>query len=185
MVVRGLRGPARRSCNVHRGPNARRGAAARWLRRRDLEKGKTHEKVNAMKKTILMMINGEMMDGFLMIIIRFVLPDEDRELKKLSLLYLEIVDKTDAAGKMLPEFILVWCARTPARRPAHHPGTAQHTGRCVHTSGVAARKLQGTTAGPTRGARAACTPVAVGTCGSHGPRCARFRFRFRSTATRF
>ena len=118
------------------------------MRRRDLEKGKTHEKVNAMKKTILMMINGEMMDGFLMIIIRFVLPDEDRELKKLSLLYLEIVDKTDAAGKMLPEFILVWCARTPARRPAHHPGTAQHTGRCVHTSGVAARKLQGTMPDP-------------------------------------
>ena len=72
-----------------------------------LEKGKPSEKIVAMKKTILLLIQGEILDGFLMTIIRFVLPQEDHALKKLSLMYLEIVDKTDKAGKLLPEFILV------------------------------------------------------------------------------
>ena len=72
-----------------------------------LEKGKMPDKIAAMKKTIMLMMSGEILDGFLMVIIRFVLPQEDHQLKKLSLIYLEIVDKTDAAGKLLPEFILV------------------------------------------------------------------------------
>ena len=72
-----------------------------------LEKGKHPEKIAAMKKTIILMMNGEILDGFLMVIIRFVLPQENHELKKLSLIYLEIVDKVDAQGKLLPEFILV------------------------------------------------------------------------------
>jgi coatomer subunit beta len=72
-----------------------------------LEKGKMPDKIAAMKKTIILMMNGEILEGFLMVIIRFVLPQEDHELKKLSLIYLEIVDKVDAQGKLLPEFILV------------------------------------------------------------------------------
>ena len=65
------------------------------------------EKIAAMKQTILMMMDGEILDGFLMTIIRFVLPQEDHTLKKLSLLYLEVVDKVDEKGTLLPEFILV------------------------------------------------------------------------------
>ena len=41
-------------------------------------------------------------------IIRFVLPSRNHVLKKLSLLYLEAVDKVDANGKLKPEMILVW-----------------------------------------------------------------------------
>lgn len=34
-------------------------------------------------------------------------PKDDHKLKKLSLYYLEIIDKTDANGRLLPEMILV------------------------------------------------------------------------------
>ena len=75
--------------------------------RERLEKGKTPDKIACMKQTIMMLMNGEILDGLLMTIIRFVLPQEDHTLKKLCLIYLEIVDKADAEGKLLPEFILV------------------------------------------------------------------------------
>jgi coatomer subunit beta len=75
--------------------------------REQLEKGSIPAKIDCMKKTIMMLMNGEILDGLLMTIIRFVLPQEDHGLKKLCLIYLEIVDKVDSAGKLLPEFILV------------------------------------------------------------------------------
>jgi coatomer subunit beta len=44
----------------------------------------------------------------LMTIIRYVMPIDDHKIKKLLLLYWEIVDKTTPEGKLLDVFILVW-----------------------------------------------------------------------------
>jgi len=75
--------------------------------RKLLENGQLPEKIEAMKRVILLMLNGENLNQLLMTIIRFVMPIDDHTLKKLLLLYLEIVDKTSADGKLLSEMILV------------------------------------------------------------------------------
>jgi len=72
-----------------------------------LEKGNTDSKVEHMKQMIMLHMNGEPQTSMLMTFIRFVLPKDDHKLKKLSLYYLEIIDKTDANGRLLPEMILV------------------------------------------------------------------------------
>lgn len=58
-----------------------------------------------------------MMPKLLMTVIRFVVPSDDHKLKKLLLIYWEVIDKTGPDGKLLPEMILVWCASAwpPAR----------------------------------------------------------------------
>ena len=38
---------------------------------------------------------------------RFVLPSDDKYVQKLLLLYMEIIEKTDQSGKLLPEMILI------------------------------------------------------------------------------
>jgi coatomer subunit beta len=73
-----------------------------------LEKGSKEEKVEALKNVILLLLNGELLPQLLMTIIRFVMPLDDHEIKKLILVYLETVEKTNADGKLLPEMILVW-----------------------------------------------------------------------------
>jgi len=75
--------------------------------KRTLETGSTPDKIEAMKRAILLLISGENLSQLLMTIIRFVMPVDDHQLKKLLLLYLEIVEKTSADGKPLPEMILV------------------------------------------------------------------------------
>jgi len=75
--------------------------------RKHLEAGTIQEKIEALKRVILLMLNGENLSQLLMTIIRFVLPIDDHTLKKLLLLYFEIVDKTSADGKLLSEMILV------------------------------------------------------------------------------
>lgn len=40
-------------------------------------------------------------------IVQYVLPSEDHTVQKLLLLYLEIIDKTDNKGRVLPEMILI------------------------------------------------------------------------------
>ena len=40
-------------------------------------------------------------------IVRFVLPSDDKYVQKLLLLYMEIIEKTDSSGKILPEMILI------------------------------------------------------------------------------
>lgn len=60
-----------------------------------------------MKKVIQMIANGERLPGLLMIIIRFVLPLQNHLIKKLLLIFWEIVPKTTADGKLLQEMILV------------------------------------------------------------------------------
>ncbi|GJY10674.1 coatomer subunit beta-1 [Tanacetum coccineum] len=64
-------------------------------------------KVEAMKKAVMLLLNGETLPQLFITIVRYVLPSEDHTVQKLLLLYLEIIDKTDSKGKILPEMILI------------------------------------------------------------------------------
>ncbi|MFT7816690.1 coatomer subunit beta [Arapaima gigas] len=84
----------------------------------DLEKGEIKAKTEALKKVIIMILNGEKLPGLLMTIIRFVLPLQDHTIKKLLLVFWEIVPKTTPDGKLLQEMILVCDAY---RKDLQHP----------------------------------------------------------------
>jgi len=75
--------------------------------KKQLETGTVRDKIETMKQVILLMLNGEVMPQLLMTVIRFVMPVDDHTIKKVLLLYWEIVDKTNAEGKLLHEMILV------------------------------------------------------------------------------
>jgi len=75
--------------------------------RKQLESRELGEKMDALKKLLLLHLNGEKMDGMLMAVIQYVLPHEDAHLRKLGLYFLETVDKKGPDGAMLPEMILV------------------------------------------------------------------------------
>ncbi|XP_038985773.1 coatomer subunit beta-1-like [Phoenix dactylifera] len=64
-------------------------------------------KVDAMKNAIMLLLNGETLPQLFITIVRYVLPSEDHTIQKLLLHYLEIIDKTDARGRVLPEMILI------------------------------------------------------------------------------
>ncbi|KAL8193970.1 hypothetical protein R6Q57_026212 [Mikania cordata] len=64
-------------------------------------------KADAMKKAIMLLQNGETIPQLFITIIRYVLPSEDHTVQKLLLHYLEIIEKTDSKGKILPEMILI------------------------------------------------------------------------------
>lgn len=82
------------------------------------EKGDMSMKIDTMKKVIQLVLNGERLPGVLMTIIRFVLPLQNHMLKKLLLIYWEIVPKTNGQGKLLQEMILVCDAY---RKDLQHP----------------------------------------------------------------
>ncbi|XP_055340197.1 coatomer subunit beta-like [Paramacrobiotus metropolitanus] len=84
----------------------------------DLEKGDTKTKIEALEKTIRCLLGGEKFSSILMTIIRFVLPSQDHTIKKLLLLFWEIVPKTHPDGKLLHEMILVCDAY---RKDLQHP----------------------------------------------------------------
>nr|XP_006812914.1 PREDICTED: LOW QUALITY PROTEIN: coatomer subunit beta-like [Saccoglossus kowalevskii] len=84
----------------------------------DLEKGDVRTKTDCLKKVIHMILNGEKMPSLLMTIIRFVLPLHDHTIKKLLLIFWEIVPKTHPDGKLLQEMILVCDAY---RKDLQHP----------------------------------------------------------------
>jgi len=73
----------------------------------DLENGDIPAKTSALKKVMYQLLNGEKMPSILMTIIRFVLPLQDHTIKKLLLIFWEIVPKTGSDGKLLQEMILV------------------------------------------------------------------------------
>lgn len=54
-----------------------------------------------------MLLNGERLPGLLMTIIRYVMPSTNHTIKKLLLIFWEIVPKTTPDGKLLQEMILV------------------------------------------------------------------------------
>ncbi|XP_050216540.1 coatomer subunit beta-1 [Mercurialis annua] len=64
-------------------------------------------KIDAMKKAISLLLNGETLPQLFITIVRYVLPSDDHTIQKLLLLYLEITDKTDGKGRVLPEMILI------------------------------------------------------------------------------
>ncbi|KAJ7952035.1 Coatomer, beta subunit [Quillaja saponaria] len=72
-----------------------------------LEGNDVDAKIDAMKKAIMLLLNGETIPQLFITIIRYVLPSEDHTVQKLLLLYLEIIDKIDSKGKVLPEMILI------------------------------------------------------------------------------
>lgn len=84
----------------------------------DLEKGDTNVKIETLKKVIQMLLNGERLSGLIMTIIRFVLPVQNHTIKKLLLIFWEIVPKTSPDGKLLQEMILVCDAY---RKDLQHP----------------------------------------------------------------
>uniref|UniRef100_A0A1L8DVW3 Coatomer subunit beta n=1 Tax=Nyssomyia neivai TaxID=330878 RepID=A0A1L8DVW3_9DIPT len=86
--------------------------------KQDLEKGDTVVKIETLKKVIQLLLNGERLPGLLMTIMRFVLPLQNHTIKKLLLIYWEIVPKTSPDGKLLQEMILVCDAY---RKDLQHP----------------------------------------------------------------
>lgn len=78
--------------------------------REQLENGDVATKISTLKKIILLMLNGQPLPQLLMSVIRFCMPQKDKTIKKLLLLYWEICEKTGPDGKLLHEMILVWYA---------------------------------------------------------------------------
>ncbi|KAG4198031.1 hypothetical protein ERO13_A05G063700v2 [Gossypium hirsutum] len=72
-----------------------------------LEGNDVPAKIDAMKKAIMLLLNGETLPQLFITIVRYVLPSEDHTVQKLLLLYLEIIEKTDTKGRVLPEMILI------------------------------------------------------------------------------
>ncbi|RWW07112.1 hypothetical protein GW17_00029520 [Ensete ventricosum] len=72
-----------------------------------LEGNDVGAKIDALKKAVMLLLNGETLPQLFITIVRYVLPSEDHTVQKLLLLYLEIIDKTDARGRVLPEMILI------------------------------------------------------------------------------
>jgi len=75
--------------------------------KKQLETGNVNDKIETLKNVILLMLNGEVLPQLLMTVIRFVMPVDNHTIKKLLLIYWEIVDKTSPDGKLLHEMILV------------------------------------------------------------------------------
>ncbi|RDD39708.1 Coatomer subunit beta [Trichoplax sp. H2] len=86
--------------------------------RKELESNDTKAKIRALKKIINLILSGERLPNLLMVIMRFVMPSQDHKIKKLLLLYWEIVPKTTPDGKLLHEMILVCDAY---RKDLQHP----------------------------------------------------------------
>ncbi|KAJ9504570.1 hypothetical protein QJQ45_030541 [Haematococcus lacustris] len=79
-------------------------------------------KVAAMKKAVMMLLNGEQLPQLFITIVRYVLPSEDHTVQKLLLLYLEAIEKTDSNGKLLPEMVGCLTGYQPSQsaEPAVH-----------------------------------------------------------------
>jgi len=72
-----------------------------------LAEGDDAAKADALRKVIALMLEGEQMSSVFITVVRYVLPSEDHTVQKLLLLYLELVDRIDASGTVLPEMILI------------------------------------------------------------------------------
>ena len=72
-----------------------------------LETGNAEEKADAMKKVISLLLSGEAIPQVFITIVRYVLPSDDHTVQKLLLLYMEMIEKCGADGKILPEMILL------------------------------------------------------------------------------
>ncbi|XP_028966607.1 coatomer subunit beta [Galendromus occidentalis] len=88
--------------------------------RADIEKGDLDTKRRALEAVIHMYLSepSRLGSSMLMTVIRFLLPTRDHAIKRLLLLFWEIVPKVDAEGKLRPEMILVCDS---FRRDLQHP----------------------------------------------------------------
>ncbi|KAI8994324.1 adaptin N terminal region-domain-containing protein [Gaertneriomyces semiglobifer] len=75
--------------------------------RKQLENPKDDQKIDAMKKILSQMLNGDPMPQLLMHVIRFVMPSKNKQLKKLLLIYWEVCPKVGSDGKLKQEMVLV------------------------------------------------------------------------------
>jgi len=75
--------------------------------KRTLETGDEKQKIEALKQAINLILSGEKLPQLLMVIIRFVLTSKNHTIKKLLLLYWEVIDMVGPDGQILPEMILV------------------------------------------------------------------------------
>lgn len=83
------------------------------------EKGDTKVRVEALQKLIFLILNGEKFPpSMLMAIIRYILPVQEHQVKKMLLIFWEIVPKRGPDGKLLHEMILVCDAY---RKDLQHP----------------------------------------------------------------
>jgi coatomer subunit beta len=74
---------------------------------KDIENSDIPAKVRGLKSAIIGLIAGEVYPRVLMTVIRFCITQDDHEIKKLLMLYWEIVPKYAPDGKLMPEMILV------------------------------------------------------------------------------
>jgi len=74
---------------------------------KDLESGDNDVKIKGLKNAISALLAGDNMPRLLMTVIRFCINCEDKTVKKLLMLYWEIVPKYAPDGKLQPEMILV------------------------------------------------------------------------------
>ncbi|CAG9465410.1 unnamed protein product [Pedinophyceae sp. YPF-701] len=72
-----------------------------------LESDDTTARIEALRRVIAMMLNGEQLPQLFITIVRYLLPSDNHQIQKLLLLYMETIKRTDASGKLLPEMILV------------------------------------------------------------------------------
>jgi len=72
-----------------------------------LESSDVKTKASTLQKIIMLMLNGEQLGSLLMKVIQYIVPNEDKGLKKLLYLYLEAVEKRAPDGSLLPEMILI------------------------------------------------------------------------------
>lgn len=84
----------------------------------DLQSKDMAAKVEALKNTIMMHLNGEDPSKLLMTVIQYCLTKEDHTLQKLLQVYWEVVDKYGPGGELKPEMILVWCVAPAAAAAA-------------------------------------------------------------------
>jgi coatomer subunit beta len=63
-------------------------------------------KIEALKKAVAFLINGETIPQLLVTVIRYTLTCDNHTIHKLILLYLEIINITNSHGRLLPEMIL-------------------------------------------------------------------------------
>ena len=72
-----------------------------------LEKGTTEEKIDALKTLILMMIHDDTYPRMMMTVVQRCLKEDNKDIKKLLLLYWEVLEKTNPDGKLKEEMILL------------------------------------------------------------------------------
>lgn len=84
-----------------------------------LENKDPRSKADGLKQIILGALAGEDMGSQLMTVIRFCINEEDKEVKKLLMIFWEVIKKHDASGKLRPEMMLVWCVPRRAAQMPH------------------------------------------------------------------